>query len=194
MAKRREEVPAQLGKTIQRLRQAYKLSLSELSEQSGVAKSIISQIERNETNPTLATIWRLSQALDARIEDMLAGDERPNFIEHQTRADTPLLLSQDERCRLRIIGWLNTVEWVQTYWFEADPSGTLESEPHQIGSVESLSVVEGTLEVSIGEEVRTVRAGETLRYRGDQVHRVHNPTDERASAVMVNILKTTVMT
>ncbi|HYF56468.1 MAG TPA: helix-turn-helix transcriptional regulator, partial [Salinarimonas sp.] len=43
-----------LGKTVQRLRKAYNLSLSELSEQSGVAKSIISQIERNETNPTLA--------------------------------------------------------------------------------------------------------------------------------------------
>ncbi|WP_163521161.1 helix-turn-helix domain-containing protein, partial [Klebsiella michiganensis] len=51
-----------LGRTVQRLRKAYNLSLSELSEQSGVAKSIISQIERNETNPTLATIWRLSQA------------------------------------------------------------------------------------------------------------------------------------
>ncbi|OYX13848.1 MAG: XRE family transcriptional regulator, partial [Rhizobiales bacterium 32-66-8] len=38
----------QLGKTIQRLRKAYNLSLSDLSEQSGVAKSIISQIERNE--------------------------------------------------------------------------------------------------------------------------------------------------
>ena len=41
----------QLGKTVQRLRKAYNLSLSELAEQSGVAKSIISQIERNETNP-----------------------------------------------------------------------------------------------------------------------------------------------
>ena len=37
-----------LGKTIQRLRKAYNMSLGELSEQSGVAKSIISQIERNE--------------------------------------------------------------------------------------------------------------------------------------------------
>ena len=51
-----------MGKTIQRLRKAYNLSLSELAEQSGVAKSIISQIERNETNPTLATIWRLPGA------------------------------------------------------------------------------------------------------------------------------------
>ena len=194
MARKRDEVPAQLGKTIQRLRQAYKLSLGELSEQSGVAKSIISQIERNETNPTLATIWRLSQALDARIEDMLSGDERPAFIQHQKRSDIPLLLSQDERCRLRIIGWLNTVEWVQVYWFEADPGGVLESEAHPSGSVENLSVVEGELVVTLEGESRMVAAGETLRYRGDLPHRIHNPGEEGASAVMVNILKTTVMT
>src|SRR3712207_9422133 len=65
-----------LGKTIQRLRKAYNLSLSDLAEQSGVAKSIISQIERNETNPTLATIWRLSQALDVSIERVLATADR----------------------------------------------------------------------------------------------------------------------
>ena len=52
-------VTGNLGKTVQRLRKAYNLSLSELSEQSGVAKSIISAIEKNETNPTLSTIWRL---------------------------------------------------------------------------------------------------------------------------------------
>ena len=60
-----------LGKTIQRLRKAYNMSLCELSEQSGVAKSIISQIERNETNPTLSTVFRLSQALETSIDEVL---------------------------------------------------------------------------------------------------------------------------
>ena len=70
----------QLGKTIQRLRKAYNLSLSELAEQSGVAKSIISQIERNETNPTLATIWRLSPALAVSIA------EAAGWLAHQHHA------------------------------------------------------------------------------------------------------------
>jgi transcriptional regulator with XRE-family HTH domain len=76
----------QLGKTVQRLRKAYNLSLSELSEQSGVAKSIISQIERNETNPTLATIWRLAQALDVSIDRVL----RDNAHFTRRHADTGL--------------------------------------------------------------------------------------------------------
>src|SRR6195952_2986035 len=94
----------QLGKTVQRLRKAYNLSLSELSEQSGVAKSIISQIERNETNPTLATIWRLSQALDVSIERVLQTAEEEPFLETSTKGDTPILVSDDGKCRLAITG------------------------------------------------------------------------------------------
>ena len=105
----------QLGKTIQRLRKAYNLSLSELAEQSGVAKSIISQIERNETNPTLATIWRLSQALDVSIERVLAASDEEPFIEKSSAADTPILVSDDGKMRLAIIGWIKTVEWLQWY-------------------------------------------------------------------------------
>src|SRR3954454_12477383 len=96
----------QLGKTIQRLRKAYNLSLSELAEQSGVAKSIISQIERNETNPTLATIWRLSHALDVSIERVLASADDEAFIEKTPRVDTPVIFSDDGKCRLAVVGWL----------------------------------------------------------------------------------------
>src|ERR1700720_923209 len=85
----------QLGKTVQRLRKAYNLSLSELSGQSGVAKSIISQIERNETNPTLATIWRLAHALEVSIESVLHGAQEGPFIERSSRGDTPILVSDD---------------------------------------------------------------------------------------------------
>lgn len=99
-----QAITGQLGKTIQRLRKAYNLSLSDLSEQSGVAKSIISQIERNETNPTLATVWRLSQALDMSVERVLASSDDAPFVEKLTRADTPMLVSEDGLCRLSIIG------------------------------------------------------------------------------------------
>ena len=62
------------------------LTLSQLAEKSGVAKSIISQIERNETNPTLGTSLRLSQALDTSIEEVLRSEERPALIEKVNEA------------------------------------------------------------------------------------------------------------
>ena len=88
----------QMGLTIQRLRKAYKLSLGELSEQSGVAKSVISQIEKNETNPTLSTIWRLSQALDASMDEVLQSGAQEKFLEHVGPPGTPLLTSEDGLC------------------------------------------------------------------------------------------------
>jgi transcriptional regulator with XRE-family HTH domain len=183
----------QLGKTVQRLRKAYNLSLSELSEQSGVAKSIISQIERNETNPTLATIWRLAQALDVTIERVLRERDDSPFIEKISRGDTPILVSDDGKCRLAITGWIKTVDWLQCYDFSAEPGGVLESDAHQPGAVESLSVIEGELQVEVAGETDSLRAGETLRYRADRPHLIRNTGDAPARAVMICILKAAAM-
>ncbi|HEV2570698.1 XRE family transcriptional regulator [Methylocella sp. CPCC 101449] len=188
-----QALTGQMGKTVQRLRKAYNLSLSELSEQSGVAKSIISQIERNETNPTLATIWRLSQALDVSIERVLQTAEDEPFLETSTKGETPILVTDDGRCRLAIIGWIKTVEWLQWYDFHAAPGGVLESEAHQRGSVECLSVLEGELEVEVAGVIETAKAGDTLRYRCDRPHTIRNRSGEPAHATMVCILKAAVM-
>ncbi|RBP14416.1 XRE family transcriptional regulator [Roseiarcus fermentans] len=180
---------SQLGLAVLRLRKSYGLSLADLSTQSGVAKSIISQIERNETNPTLTTIWRLARALDVTIQSMLTGGDDGPFIEHLSRGATPIFVSDDGLCRLAVTGWLKTVDWLQWYDFQADPGGVLESAAHARGSVECLSVMEGELEVDVGGTVDQVRAGETLRYRCDRPHLIRNTSDKPAHATMVNILK-----
>jgi XRE family transcriptional regulator, regulator of sulfur utilization len=183
----------QLGKTVQRLRKAYNLSLSELAEQSGVAKSIISQIERNETNPTLATIWRLSQALDVSIERVLASADDEPFIEKTTKVDTPVIISDDGKCRLAVVGWLKTVEWLQWYDFQAEPGGVLESDAHQRGSVECLSILAGEVEVNVGGAVERAGPGETLRYRCDRPHAIRVVSSKPAHATMVCFMKAALM-
>jgi transcriptional regulator with XRE-family HTH domain len=188
-----QAVSGQLGKTIQRLRRAYNLSLSELAEQSGVAKSIISQIERNETNPTLATIWRLSQALDVSIERFLATSDEEPFIEETRAAATPMLVSEDGKIRLAIVGWIKTVEWLQWYEVTGEPGGVLEAEGHQRGSVECLTVSEGEFEVEAGGETRRAGPGDTLRYRCDRTHVVRCLAGGPGRATMVCILKAAVM-
>lgn len=187
----------QLGKTIQRLRKAYNLSLSELSEQSGVAKSIISQIERNETNPTLATIWRLSQALDVSIDRVLSAAHDADFVEDIPPNDMPVLTSEDGKMQLTIIGWSKTVEWLQWYDVAAQAGAVLESEGHQRGSIECLSVLSGTFEVIAGQETRRVETGGTVRYRCDRPHTVRcleaGADGTKGRATMVCILKAAVM-
>ena len=183
------ETAADLGKTIQRLRKAYNLSLGELSEQSGVAKSIISQIERNETNPTLSTVVRLSRALDITVDEVLRGQQQSLFIEHQSKSGIPILESQDGLCRLAIVGPLSLVDMFQWYDFHAQPQGVLESSPHPPGTVEHLYVIIGELEVTTGLETKAARTGEALRYRADVPHKIVNVGQGSAHAVMVLALK-----
>ena len=179
------DVTPALGKTIMRLRKAYNMSLGELSEQSGVAKSIISQIERNETNPTIGTVWRLSRALDTTIDEVLKDEQQPNFVEYQMKAGIPILESQDGLCRLAIIGALNLVEYLQWYDFRAEPRGVLESDPHPPGTIEHLYVLAGDLEVTVADETRKLAAGESLRYHGDRPHKIVNIGQVPAHATMV---------
>ena len=185
----RGETSAELGKTIQRLRKAYNMSLGELSEQSGVAKSIISQIERNETNPTLSTVMRLSQALDTTVDEVLRGEQQSLFIEHQTKSGIPMLESQDGLCRLAIVGPLNLVDVFQWYDFHAREKGVLESSPHPAGTIEHLYIVKGELEITTGSETKIGRTGEALRYRADVPHKIVNIGTGDAHAVMMLALK-----
>jgi transcriptional regulator with XRE-family HTH domain len=181
---------ARLGKTVERLRRAQDLSISALSEQSGVAKSMISQIEKNEANPSVATLFRLSQALGTSVQDIVSADEREAndgapFVEKAEVSDIPLVLSEDGLCELRILSSLDTVTWAQTYDFRAKTGGVLDSSPHPDGTIENLSVLSGELEVEVGGVVQIAKAGETLRYRGDREHVVRNVSDKPAHATMI---------
>jgi transcriptional regulator with XRE-family HTH domain len=181
-------VTERLGKTIRRLRNAYNYSLGDLSEQSGVAKSIISQIEKNETNPTLSTLYKIAKALNAPIEHILSGEDSPALVEKVGSSGTPLLISDDGLCHLRIVGWLKSVEMVQWYTFEAEPGGVLESEPHPPGSIENLTVLSGSVSITVGDEQLSASSGETVRYRADRPHSITNNSTELVTALMVNLL------
>ena len=185
-----------LGQTILRLRTADKMSLGDLSQSSGVAKSMISQIEKNETNPSLATLSRLSQALGTSVEAMVSqgGSDDSALVEKTEIRDTPLLKSTDGLCELRIIGSIDTVQWVQWYDFQAQPGGILESSPHPDGSVENLTILQGEVLVEVENESWTAKAGETLRYRADRPHKITNTGTKHVHATMVNILAHAVRT
>lgn len=184
-----------LGQTIQRLRTADKMSLGELSQSSGVAKSMISQIEKNEANPSLATLSRLSQALGTSVQAMVStGNGESALVQKTEIQDTPLLKSEDGLCELRIIGSIDTVQWVQWYDFRAQAGGVLESSPHPDGSVENLTILTGEVAVEVDGERWTAKTGETLRYKADRPHSITNIGRTPVHATMVNILAHAVRT
>lgn len=64
-----------LAASLARLRAERQCTLEELSEESGVSRAFISQIESQRGNPTLATLDRLATALGVGIAGLLTGDD-----------------------------------------------------------------------------------------------------------------------
>lgn len=178
--------PPQVGAALAALRQQRGLSLDELSRLAGVSKSMLSQIERNQANPTVAVVWRLSTALSIALGDLL-GDSRPAepLLSTVPAHATPLLASPDGKCELRILGPIELAGRFEWYQLTVQPGGSLDSQPHEPGSREHLTVHSGALEVQAGPESARVRHGETARYAVDVPHRIHNPGKTTAQALLV---------
>ncbi|MFX1678859.1 XRE family transcriptional regulator [Mitsuaria sp. CC2] len=178
--------PPRVGATLQTLRQAQGLSLDELSRRAGVSKSMLSQIERNQANPTVAVVWRLANALRVELSELLGG-ERPAAptIEVVASHGTPALSSPDGLCRLRILGPIDLAGNFEWYELTVQPGGALESAAHEPGSREHLSVLGGELEVTAGGSRQTVKTGETARYAVDGAHAIRNLSKKAATALLV---------
>lgn len=178
--------PPRVGETLAALRQERALSLDELSRQAGVSKSMLSQIERNQANPTVAVVWRLANALGVPMAELLGADKptQPAIATVASHA-TPSLRTPDGRCELRILGPIELAGEFEWYELTVQPGGALESEPHEPGSREHLSVLSGTLEVQSAEATTRLKPGETARYAVDQPHAIRNPGHGDAQALLV---------
>ena len=179
--------PPRVGQTLQTLRQEQGLSLDELSRRAGVSKSMLSQIERNQANPTVAVVWRLATALGVDVGELLrAGPPTPPpAIVTVPSHGTPSLRSPDGRCELRILGPIELAGQFEWYELTVQPGGALESQPHEPGSREHLSVLSGVLEVAAGSETSRLKPGETARYAVDLPHSIRNPGKGVAQAMLV---------
>ncbi|TNE39477.1 MAG: XRE family transcriptional regulator [Alphaproteobacteria bacterium] len=180
--------PPAVGQTINRLRKEKHLTLDQLAAVCGVSKSMLSQIERNETNPTLATVWRLAEALGETIDDIIRGDEPGHSLTVASGAAIPVLNDAKGQYSLKVLGPASLVN--DTEWYEVSirPSGKMTSKPHNARTSEHLTVLSGELTVTAGDETSPVREGETARYAADQPHVIANDGSEPARALLMVLM------
>jgi len=181
--------PPNIGQKIKSLRGERQLTLDQLAKESGVSKSMLSQIERGLTNPTLATIWSLTQSLGIEIAELLSGgedNEAPALYFSVTKNhETPEIQSADGLCNLRILGPVDKVSETEWYDLTLQPGGILESDGHGKGTVEHITVLEGSLEVRHSQASQEIIAGDTARYQADVPHYIENKGKTSAHALMV---------
>jgi len=179
--------PPRVGDTLAALRQQQSLSLDELSRKAGVSKSMLSQIERAQANPTVAVVWRLANALGVPMGELLGGTPAPSApaISLVPVHATPSLRSPDGLCELRILGPIELAGQFEWYQLSLQVGSALESQAHEHGTREHLTAMSGALEVCTGEERQRLKIGETARYAADRPHSIRNIGKTAASAWLV---------
>ena len=178
--------PPRVGRRLKALRQHQRLSLEALSRRAGVSKSMLSQIERNKANPTVAVVWRLAAALRVTLTEILGtGEPEVAAIRVSAGYATPTLSSPDGRCELRILGPVELAGRHEWYELVMQGGGVLASEAHAAHAREHLTVLEGTLEIKSGTHNVGVKAGDTARYGADVPHSIRNTGTGIARALLV---------
>jgi transcriptional regulator with XRE-family HTH domain len=164
------------------------MSLDELSRRAGVSKSMLSQVERNLTNPTVAVLWRLTTALGVSLTDLLSADGSATAVPEVTVIPAhavPVIRSPDGKCELKILGPVDLASRFEWYELTVQPGGLLASEPHEAGTREHLSVFSGSLAIQAGTSEKKLRPGETARYPADVGHAISNPGKSVATALLI---------
>jgi transcriptional regulator with XRE-family HTH domain len=184
--------PPQIGVRILHLRKRMNLTLENLAERSGISRSMLSQIERGAANPTFATLWSLTHALETDIGTLTGAGEAPKpqpVIERMGASFTPSITSPDGKCTLRILGPLNSASLIEWYDLKIEPGGVLHSAPHAPGTTEHLTLIAGNVSVRSGAADAVASTGETLRYPADHEHEIANNGKGPVHAILVVVLQ-----
>ncbi|MEO6353216.1 MAG: XRE family transcriptional regulator [Burkholderiaceae bacterium] len=180
--------PPEIGATLQKMRLQRGLTLEDLSRMAGVSKSMLSQIEREKANPTIAITWRLANALGVGIGTLLTGKAPDTAAIHTLEAhETPTLPGDHAGYVMRILGPMELAGKFEWYELTLAPNGELASGAHDPGTMEHLTLLHGTMELEVGGEKKKLKIGSTARYPGDRDHTIRNTGKTEAKALMVVI-------
>lgn len=182
------EITTRLSSRLKEERTAKGLSLDALAKLSGVSRSMLSQIERGESSPTVASLWNLTRALNVDFSTLLdQAAEAQSPIHEIIRSDqTPVIRNLQARCEIRILSAPEAVGQTEVYDIRFATNAALESHAHKQGCIEHLTVLEGTLTVVSGDDSAQVGAGDTIRYAADIDHAIRSTAAARALLIVQN--------
>lgn len=178
-----DDILSMLPARLKQARRAQDLSLEAVAKLSGVSRSMVSQIERGVSSPTVSVLWNLTRALQVDFAGLLEEQQRRK-IEVLRAQEVPTIENRGAGCSIRILSPPEDVGDHEVYELRFSKNGVLESEPHARGTRESLTVIEGTLTVVSGDASERLQAGETARYAADVPHRLEARGKARAFLIV----------
>lgn len=176
-------IDAHLSERVRELRKARAFTLEQLAELSGVSRSMISLIERQETSPTAAVLNKLADALGVSLPALFATDpDAQELMPVSRRADQPIWTDPASgyvRRHLSPAGTPSPIELVEVN-FPAQQSVVFDNPVRKVGVYQQLWMLKGDMDITVGEQTWSLSTGDCLAMELGHHIRFHNPTQQAA--------------
>jgi transcriptional regulator with XRE-family HTH domain len=169
-----EAINRHLGSRVKHLRATRGWSLEALAAASGVSRSMLSQIEREQANPTLAVTLRIARAFGLSLGELLEVPGAASAVTVIRAADRAFHYRSDKDCQIRTLSPLNLEKDVEFYEIRLEGGGALRSAPHFEGTREFVTVQKGAARIESAGDNETLEAGDSASYRADVPHAIIN--------------------
>jgi len=155
-----------IGVNLRVIRNAAGMSLSKAADLTGVSKAMLGQIERGESSPTIATLWKIAKGFHLPLSALIGAPEeqRPDPARVFETVQFPGSIA------VKIVFPFNPDLGGETFRISLTPGQTHVSQPHERGVSEEVFVLEGEMEVLREGHWVALATGEGIRFRADQPH------------------------
>jgi transcriptional regulator with XRE-family HTH domain len=163
-----------ISETLKQLRKQNGWSLDLASKKTGVSKAMLGQIERMESSPTIATLWKIASGFDVPfslfVEEL--GDDESSFVHRSSGLQQ--MHKEDDKIKVMPIFPFDEALGFEVFVIELLPGCAHLSPPHQGGVVEHVIPVSGAIEVLVDKRWHKVNQHEGLKFNADLPHGYRN--------------------
>jgi len=165
-----------LGKTIRKRRKQMKLTIAQMAKQTGLTVSFLSQVERGKTGISINSLRKISEVLGVPIFHFLLEEhDCLGTLVRKNERKTLHLPDSHLRYELLVPDLNRSCEFWIGY---LEPGAASSDEPMSHPAEECLLVLEGVMELQIGQETHILYPGDSISYDGRIPHRAISRADE----------------
>lgn len=181
-----KKISYHIAETLKSLRQKQGWSLDKAAQETGVSKAMLGQIERQESSPTVATLWKIASGFHTSFSTFIEDYPcEPQGIIFRSVATQNLSHLTEKILITTLFPFDKTLKF-ELFSIVLPPGCEHLSSAHEPGVIEHVIVVSGAMELLLNDKWQLLQKGDALRFSANQLHGYRNRKAD--NAVFHNII------
>ncbi|MBR6020233.1 MAG: helix-turn-helix transcriptional regulator [Lachnospiraceae bacterium] len=170
-----------IGRQLKQMRVRQGLTLEELASRSELTKGFLSQVERNLTSPSIATLHDILEALGSTLGEFFSQEEKESVVFRRN----DFFVDEREDYTIHWIVPNTQKNEMEPILIEIPPkSESFRVDPHN--GEEFGYCLEGVVTLRVGDAKYTIRKGETFYLKGREEHWLDNASGRTVKVLWIS--------